>query len=368
MADALPGFRKIRIALFAVAVLGISPPMPVWAHGGGDLTALTALVGWQLTPEMVIITVLLVSVYLRGMSRRRDAAGETPRWRHVMFFAGVAAIFLSLQSPIDPLAERLFWMHQAQHLLLRMLGPMLIALSAPQATLVAGLPRSVRGRVLAPLASAGPFRTSARFLARPEIAFALFVAALYIWQIPSLHNIALLSFPIHYFMHVTMLAAGLLFWFVIFDRRDPPKSIPHPARLMMLIGVILSNILLGAVTTLKETVIYTAYDFQGRLFGIDPLTDEIAGGLIIWIPSSMMCAIAVLIAMHRWAAHEHKGAIRRLEWSPSNSRALEWPETAEELRIKVAASNRITALVLSAVSLSIFVIALATAIMIHNSA
>lgn len=50
------------------------------------------------------------------------------------------------------MAEHSFSMHQIQHLRLRMIAPMLIALSAPQAMLIAGLPGSLRRNALAPRA------------------------------------------------------------------------------------------------------------------------------------------------------------------------------------------------------------------------
>jgi cytochrome c oxidase assembly factor CtaG len=47
--------------------------------------------------------------------------------------------FFALQSPIDPVAEHLFFVHQIQ-LLLGRVTPMFIMLSAPQGLLVAGMP------------------------------------------------------------------------------------------------------------------------------------------------------------------------------------------------------------------------------------
>ncbi len=361
-----PMSRKFLVTMLTVMTFGLLPPRSAWAHGGEEL-AMDAFWGnWNFTPDIVAVTALVILLYIRGARRRRNGSREGRR--HLLFFSGVAAMFLSLQSPIDPMAERLFWMHQVQHLLLRMIGPMLIALAAPQGTLVAGLPQGFSRRVFAPVAWNRSVGGTFRFLIRPEIAFALFLAALYVWQIPRLHNASVLNDAIHYTMHVTMLLAGLLFWFLIFDRRDPPKGISYPVRALMLIGAIVSNILLGAITTLKETVLYTAYDVAGRLFDINPLTDETTGGFVIWIPGSMMCIIAIIVVMHRWGEYERRSNMRRLSWSFSNSRALEWPETAEELRLKVATPNRVTGLVLGATSLSIFIFVFATAVWVHSVA
>lgn len=365
----MTGTRRSRTPiLLALAALAAVLPEAARAHGGEGLTDATALTTWRFTLEVVLATALIGAVYGRGVRRRRLVREGPGRWRHVALLSGVAVVFLALQSPIDPMAGRLFWMHQVQHLMLRMLGPMPIALAAPQGLLAAGLPRGVRRSVLVPVVSNGGVRGALRFVRDPGVAFALFLASLYFWQIPPVHNAAVLDPVIHYVMHVTMLGAGLLFWLLIFDPRDPPKGLRHGVRLVMLVGTILSNIVLGALTTLKERVLYSAYDLEGRLFDIAPLTDEVTGGYTIWVPASMMCVIAIIIAMNRWAGHEEKQDAQRLEWSSSNSRTLEFPETAEELRLKVRASNRALALSMSLLSLSILLTVFTVVIAIHTLA
>src|SRR3546814_4591863 len=101
-----------------------------------------------------------------------------------------------------------------------------------------------------------------------------FIASLYAWEVPSWHNAALLNDGIHYLMHVTMLVAGLFFWWLVLDRRPPPQGLRHGVRLMMLWLAILSNIILGGYTALKHDVLYTAYDSFGRLYGIPAITDR----------------------------------------------------------------------------------------------
>jgi len=299
----------------------IASAMPALARENATLTEQTAWTAWHLTPDIVIPTALVAIVYIVGMLRRRTVTEPLPPWRHVSFFGGLAAVFLALQSPIEPIAERLFWMHQIQHLLLRMIGPMLIALAWPQGILSAGLRAMLGGNVLKPLASNGPLRSVFRFLARPAVATILFIAALYVWEVPRYHNFALVNEPVHYVMHVTMLLAGLLFWWLVFDRRPAPQGLGYGVRLMMLWVVTLSNIVLGAYTVLKGDVLYGAYDIAGRLFGISPLADEQLGGVVIWIPGSMMCLAGILIVIHMWG-HQETRVAERAAAAPAASLAL----------------------------------------------
>ncbi|MFC3674306.1 cytochrome c oxidase assembly protein [Ferrovibrio xuzhouensis] len=327
---------------------------PAFAHGGEDLTEATAWTAWDLTPDIVIPTLLVAACYIAGLLRRANAAQPVPAWRHVAFFAGLAAVFIALQSPVDPVAERLFFVHQIQHLLLRMIGPMLIALAWPQGILTAGLPAGARRTVLVPVMTNRSVQAVFGFLAHPVVAMATFIVSLYAWEVPRWHNAALLNDGIHYLMHVTMLVAGLLFWWLVLDRRPPPQGLRHGMRLMMLWLAILSNIILGGYTALKHDVLYTAYDTLGRLYGLSAITDEHIGGIIIWIPSSMMCLIAILLVIHMWGRHETLLDERRQAGLPGPRGSAPVPTTAAALVAQTRPKNRALALSVVAFAACVF--------------
>jgi putative membrane protein len=247
-------------------------------------------------------------------------------------------------------------------MLLRMIGPMLIALSAPQAMLVAGLPAVLRRGALAPVMAARALRAIFAFLSNAAVVTALFVAALYIWQYPPFHNTAILDDGVHYTMHVTMLAAGLVFWWRVFDQRPAPMGLSYGTRLMMLWIVTLTQIGLGAYTTLKGEVLYPAYDTVGRLFGINPLTDELIGGFIIWVPSSMMCLLAAILVIHMWGMQETRAEEKRLA-SPA-SLALT-PTTGAELMAQARPKNRMLAVGVAAFAISVFGLAIFVGVLNH---
>lgn len=302
-ANARP-FRRLPHGLILAAAVLL--PAAAQAHGGEGLSAASAWSAWSLTPEISGPILVILAIYVRGAVRRRSVSQPVSAVRHTLFAGGMMALFLSLQSPIDPMGERLFLAHQIQHLLLRMVGPMLVVLSRPQGVLTAGLPEALRRSIIAPIMANGAVSGLYRRLTGPVAAFLLFLLSLYVWQVPSVHNSALLNPLIHWAMHLTMLAAGLLFFAMIFDRRDVPTAPPHFLRIALLFATIVSSILLGAITVFKTTVLYTAYDIKGRLFGIAPLTDETAGGFILWVPASMMAIVAIVIEVYDWNLTETK--------------------------------------------------------------
>ena len=342
--------------VFATAILGL--PGAAVAHAEHEAGGALIWNEWSLTPDIVIATVLATSIYIAGILRRR-AAAKRP-WRDAAYFAGVAAVFIALATPIDHMAEHLFAMHQIQHLLLRMIAPMLIALSAPQAMLISGLPAPLRRGALAPLAGSRAIRAIFGFLMRPVPVTALFIASLAIWQYPPYHDAALLNDGIHYTMHVTMLAAGLMFFWRVFDTRPSPAGASHGVRLMMLVAAVLPHIALGAYTTLKGGVLYPAYDVVGRLFGVHPLIDETVGGFVIWVPSSMMCLAAAIVVLHMWGKQEERTEERRLARLD-----IAVPATGAALVAEAAPKNKAMALGVLGFTLAMFVSAFLIGLIDH---
>jgi len=336
-----------------------------FAHTGEPHHEEIGWTSWEFEPEIFLLTFIACLIYAAGIVRRPAASDPSRLWRHAAYFGGVFAVFLSLESPIDAMADHLFWMHQIQHMLLRMIGPMLIALSAPQAMLISGLPSGLRRGALAPFAGSGVLRRVFSFLTDATVVTVLFIAALYVWQYPPYHNAAILNDGIHYTMHVTMLVAGLLFWWRIFDMRPPPMGLGYGTRLMMLWIATLAQVGLGAYTTLKAELLYPAYDVIGRLFDINPLTDETIGGFIIWVPSSMMCLLAAILVIHFWGVQETRADEKRLAWSASNSAALRYPTTGAELVAQARPKNRMLAIGVVAFAVSMFGMAIFIGVLNH---
>lgn len=353
--SAKAGPVRLLSGRFILAATLVAPAAAL-AHGGEGLSDRTAWFAWGLTPDISGAILAIVAIYTRGAVRRRSISRPVSGVRHALFTSGMLALFLALQSPVDPMGERLFLAHQIQHLLLRMIGPMLIVLSRPQGLLIAGVPESLRRRLVAPVMTNGVISALYRRLTGPVTAFLLFMLSLYVWQIPAIHNAALLDPTIHWTMHLTMLAAGFLFFAMVFDRRDLPSAPPHFLRIVLLFAAIVTTILLGAITVFKTTVVYTAYDIEGRLFGTAPLADEIAGGFVLWVPGSMMMIVAILIVVFDWNLTEKKRLHR--------GHGIAGPAApCDEGPARGAASNRL-GLLLGAAVLMIFGLIIGTGVFI----
>ncbi len=310
-----------------------------------------------LSPVALLIAAGLAGLYLRGLGRPRLIRENVDGLRHLAFGAGLILWVVAMNWPLAPAAQRLFALHQLGHLLLRLLGPLLFVLARPWPVLVAGLSRPAR-RALDGPALRGVLRLGARL----PLAFALMVGWFYFWQLPAVHNAALASPGLILLAHLGMAVFGVNFLACLLDRRETPDAHLQAPRVLAAIGVILSNILLGSLTTLKEVVTYTAYDLRGRLWDMAPLADETIGGYTIWVPSSMIMIVVILLVISGWNAAELRRWENRHRWSGSNAAALEFPETAQELRLKVATPNRQMGQALAVTALAIFLVVMSTAI------
>lgn len=353
------------IGLLAAATAGVAAlPSASLAHVDNH-PAESAWWAWQFTPDIVIATTIVATLYAAGLYRLKGRGASPSGWRNVSFFAGLSLILLALQSPLDALSEHSFAIHQIQHLLLHSAGPMLIMLAAPQGPLAAGFPVALRRYVLGPVTTNKALRAVFGFLSRPAAATSLFVGSLYFWQLATYHDLAVLDDAVHYSMHVSMLVAGLLFFWCVLDPRPEPWGAPSQTRMIVVWTALASNILLGAFTTFKESALYSAYDELGRLWGLAPLTDEQLGGLVIWIPGSMMYVVVALVVIRVWGSHEAKvDERRRRGLVRSDAPTHGSPRSASGRPGDVAADNRALALKLATVAAVVFAIVIGIGVLV----
>lgn len=298
-----PGPRPSAVrALPAGAGLLLVPAIAsAHAASGGPL-------GWWSwsAPLDVLLPLILAAVwYAHGARHRqhRRAPGETT---HVA--AGLLVIVVALMSPVDPLGEASYTMHQVQHLLLRSVAPLLLFVASPIPTFAAGAPGAVR-RLAGRIGGNRAWRAVFGALLHPATATVLFIATAWIWQWPAFFTAALLDPTTHNWMHFTMLGSGVLFWWRIFD--DRPSAPGYGGRIVMLWAATAANVVLGAILTLKGSVAYPVYDTLSRLWLTGP-ADELVGGLIVWIPGSMMMLIGLLVVIRRWGERESRQEAKRI--------------------------------------------------------
>ncbi len=94
-----------RMGLLAVAAASLAALPSVLLASVDERPAESAWWTWQFAPDIVIATILAAALYASGLYRLRGRAASPSAWRSGSFFAGLALIFLALQSPLDTLGD-----------------------------------------------------------------------------------------------------------------------------------------------------------------------------------------------------------------------------------------------------------------------
>jgi len=253
-----------------------------------------SLLSWAFEPAAVVPVAVAATLYLRGWTpASRRMPERFPAGRRVAGVAGLAAIVLALCSPLDALAHQLLLAHMIQHLLLMVVAPPLVWMGAPVAPMLLGLPRPLRRRVAAVLASP-PVRRLTHALADPRVAWIAFVLALWAWHAPALYDRALRSDGWHHVQHACFLATGLLFWRPVILAWPARPAWPRWAMIPYVALAELQNSALAAILTFSGRVLYPSYETVPRGWSLSPVEDQAIAGVIMWVPGSLPFLLAVL--------------------------------------------------------------------------
>jgi cytochrome c oxidase assembly factor CtaG len=82
------------------------------------------------------------------------------------------------------------------------------------------------------------------------------------------------------------------------------------------------NTVLSALLTFSDRVIYPYYESVPRLAGITPLNDQIAAGLIMWVPGSLFFLVPGALIIFHLLSGTHTvdpravAGSRREDWDP----------------------------------------------------
>lgn len=272
------------------------------------MNVLSWLVPWEPSATVVICVALAAGLYIRGAW----LSPMTTSWpRQLAWWIGLGLLYVGLHTHLDYLAQHQFFVHRLQHLGLHHLGPFLIALAHPWATLRRGIPVSWRRRFLHPVMHSKLVVWALNVLMHPLVASVLFVGLIYLWLYYPVHFVAMLDVHWYKVMNYSMAIDGLLFWWLILDPRPkPPARLGPGMRVLVALAVAPPQIVLGAYITFANTDLFPIYTLCGRFFpAIDPIVDQHIGGLILWIPSGMMSAIAALIAFRNWVSLDARGRL-----------------------------------------------------------
>jgi putative membrane protein len=244
---------------------------------------------WSFQPGVLVLVAVVTVLYVR---RWREVSASA--WRLASFLSGMALVLVALISPVDRLAEQLFFVHMVQHLLLLDLAPILVLLGFTRKLL-----RPLTRRLIRLEQAAGP-------LAHPAVAIAVYVVVMWMWHVPALYDAALEHPVVHALEHMTFGFAGGLYWWYLLSPIRSRKRLGGMGPVMYMVTTKILVGLLGIGLAFAPDAIYDFYKQQPGYWGLSPDTDQSVGGLIMALEQSIVMGIALTYLFVRALAESER--------------------------------------------------------------
>ncbi len=251
---------------------------------------------WHWHTEPLLIGSLLfvgwLFAVLTGPLRHRfaDAPSAYPSREACCFAAGLIVFYLAVGSPLDVLGENfLFSAHMVQHKIVMYIAPVLLLFGIPT-WLIDALFRQMPAT-----------RDCWRFLVHPVVAGALFTLAFSLWHIPAAYEAALVNKAIHAIEHLTMFGAAVLLWWAFISPSRAIPAISPGARILYIFAITVLQIPVFVYLTFSGDVHYPTYEFAPRIIALDPLEDQILGGIIMKASGMFVAIILIGCSFYAWS-------------------------------------------------------------------
>ena len=268
-------------------------------------TAIRLLGDWVFDPAGLLPVLVAAVAYTGGVRRLRARRRSWSARRSASFAAGLGTIAFALQSGLARYDTAAFSVHAAQHLLLTMVAPPLLALGAPLTLALQASSRSTK-RVLLSVLHSRPLQA----VTHPLVAWSLFTASLYGLYFSPLFELSLTSAWLHIATHAHFVAVGSLFWWVVVGLDPTPRRLSHPARMLYVFLMLPFHAFLG-IAVMSSTQLLAPALAGAASWGGVPLADQRTGGGILWAAGDLIAVVSLLALMASWMAHESRQTARR---------------------------------------------------------
>jgi putative membrane protein len=282
-------------------------------HGGQPHDWHDLVRAWSFEPLVIISLVVVAVLFIIGLRRLKRRSIRT--WEALCFAGGWLALVIALVSPLHAWGRVLFSAHMSQHEVLMLVAAPLLVLGRPLIAFLWALPLSWSRR-LGNIGKVFWINRTWRALTIPLVAWLVHAIALWTWHIPALFEATLYSDTVHTLQHLSFLLSALLFWWALIH--GPQGAMGYGAAVLYLFTTSVHSGALGALLTVAGSVWYPSYAPLTASWGLTPLEDQQLGGLIMWIPASLVYVIAGLALFAGWLREADLRAARRerLELAP----------------------------------------------------
>ena len=252
---------------------------------------------WSFDPFLILAVILVVwhEIGLARLARSDPEHAGKRRLRSVAFYAGLAVVLLAVDSPVQYFADRYFFMHMSQHLLLMFAAPSLLVAGAPWQPLAEAIP----GRALV-IKWSRPLRAAAGFLLRPWVTVVVFNAVMLFWHIPAALDLAESNPAVKiWLLHSSYLIAGIFFWLLFIPSPPVRMRMPPEGQAIALVATnVIMWLLAVSMSFLTQTSWYSVYNHVPGVT-LQPFADQQIGAGILWVCGDFWAIPALIVAIRR---------------------------------------------------------------------
>jgi putative membrane protein len=265
---------------------------------------------WQVDPAAVVAIGLTGGLYSLGAHRLAIRGRRWPSARTLALAGALAAAIVGTQSGVGRYEGERFWVHMIQHVLLGMVVPLLVVLSAPVTlALQSARPRNRRLLRTALHSRAG------RVVTHPLVGWCLFGGGLVMLYLTPLLDLAARHDPVHLAVHAHIVGSGILFLAPLVGVDALPRRLPHAARLLALLVAVPFHAVVGlALASSRSPIDPDTYP---------SIADQRAAASLLWGAGELLALVAAAIVLHQWWTAEQRAAARddraAVRWASSTA-------------------------------------------------
>ena len=254
---------------------------------------------WSFDPFIIVVAVVVVwhEIGLARLARSDPEHAGRRRLRSAALYAGLAVVLLAVDSPVEYFADRYFFMHMLQHLLLMFAAPSLLVAGAPWQPLADAVPRRAAAVVVR---WSRPLRAVVDFLLRPWITVVAFNAVMLFWHIPAALDLAENNPAVKiWLLHSSYLLVGILFWLLFIPSPPLRMRMPPEGQAIALVATnVIMWLLAMSMSFLTQTSWYSVYDHVPGVT-LPPFADQQIGAGILWVCGDFWAIPALIVAIRR---------------------------------------------------------------------
>jgi cytochrome c oxidase assembly factor CtaG len=288
-------------------VVGVAAGAPV------DLPAFTfsrALTDWSLAPLPFVLTVWAVGLYVLGVVTMRRRGDRWPWGRSLALAVGMTAFAFATMSGLAAYDTTLLSVHMVQHMVLSMIVPLALALSAPVTLALRTLPARPRRWLLAALHS-----RVATVLSFPPLTLTLYVVSPWALYFSGWYRASLESPYVHEMMHVHLVVVGALFFWPLMGIDPVPGRVPHVFRVLLVFLTLPFHAFLGVTIMGQESLIGgdwypSLHDGPMGAWLPDPHADQNLAGGILWGSGDLIGLVFFAVLFAQWVRSSMREAAR----------------------------------------------------------